>query len=187
MKKILCLIIAMAMLLSLAACGAKAPEAPQPPVEETASPAPETTPDESPDEDNNASGETLGQTLLQDFTTMVNENPELGAAEIADKLMQNPAIEFVGATAPVEPGLLTGFSGAEINGFEEGAMFAPGISTIPFVGYIFVLSADADAEAFVKTLTDNADPRWNICTEAEETIAEHIGNVVFFVMCPTGF
>ena len=56
--------------------------------------------------------------------------------------------------------------------------------TIPFVGYIFVLDADADAEAFVQTLKDNADPRWNICTEADETIAEHVGNTVFFVMCP---
>ena len=42
----------------------------------------------------------------------------------------------------------------------------------------------ADAEALLQPLKDNADPPWHICTEADETIAEHVGNTVFFVMCP---
>ena len=63
-------------------------------------------------------------------------------------------------------------------------MFAPMIGTIPFVGYVFTLAEGADAEAFVKTLSDNANPRWNICTEAEDTIIEAVGNKVFFLMCP---
>ena len=42
----------------------------------------------------------------------------------------------------------------------------------------------ADVEGFVQTLTDNADPRWNICTEAEETVVEVCGDKVFFLMCP---
>jgi hypothetical protein len=36
----------------------------------------------------------------------------------------------------------------------------------------------------MQTLKDNADPRWNICVEAEETVCEQVGNKVFFVMCP---
>jgi hypothetical protein len=64
-------------------------------------------------------------------------------------------------------------------------MFAPMIGSIPFVGYVFTLSDDADVESFVTLLSENADPNWNICTEADETVIESAGNKVFFVMCPT--
>ena len=176
MKKLFSILIAATLLLSLCACGSSAPAATEPPVHET--PTPSVAPSETP------AGESMGQALLKDFTDRVNAEPELGAEELAKALLENPVIEFAGDALPVEPGLLTGFGNAEITGFAQGAMFAPMISTIPFVGYVFVLDEGADAEAFVQTLKDNADPRWNICTEADETIAEHVGNTVFFVMCP---
>ena len=176
MKKLFSILIAATLLLSLCACGSSAPAATEPPVQET--PTPSTAPSASP------TGESMGQALLKDFSDRVNAEPELGAEELAKALLENPVIEFAGDALPVEPGLLTGFGNAEITGFAQGAMFAPMISTIPFVGYVFVLDEGADAEAFVQTLKDNADPRWNICTEADETIAEHVGNTVFFVMCP---
>ena len=168
MKKLFSILIAATLLLSLCACGSSAPAATEPPVHET--PTPSVAPSETP------AGESMGQALLKDFTDRVNAEPELGAEELAKALLENPVIEFSGDALPVEPGLLTGFA--------QGAMFAPMIGTIPFVGYVFVLDEGADAEAFVQTLKDNADPRWNICTEADETIAEHVGNTVFFVMCP---
>ena len=168
MKKLFSILIAATLLLSLCACGSSAPAATEPPVQEA--PTPSAAPSASP------TGESMGQALLKDFTDRVNAEPELGAEELAKALLENPVIEFAGDALPVEPGLLTGFA--------QGAMFAPMISTIPFVGYVFVLDEGADAEAFVQTLKDNADPRWNICTEADETIAEHVGNTVFFVMCP---
>lgn len=176
MKKLFSILIAATLLLSLCACGSSAPAATEPPVHET--PTPSVAPSASP------TGESMGQALLKDFSDRVNAEPELGAEELAKALLENPVIEFAGDALPVEPGLLTGFGNAEITGFAQGAMFAPMISTIPFVGYVFVLDEGADAEAFVQTLKDNADPRWNICTEADETIAEHVGNTVFFVMCP---
>ena len=176
MKKYISLLTAALLLLSLCACGNSAPAATQPPVPET--PVPSEDPAESP------AAESMGQALLKDFADRVNADPEIGAEALAKALMENPVIQFSGDALPVEPGLLTGFGNTEITGFAQGAMFAPMIGTIPFVGYIFVLDADADAEAFVQTLKDNADHRWNICTEADETIAEHVGNTVFFVMCP---
>ena len=176
MKKLFSILIAATLLLSLCACGSSAPAATEPPVHET--PTPSAAPSETP------AGESMGQALLKDFTDRVNAEPELGAEELAKALLENPVIEFSGDALPVEPGLLTGFGNTEITGFAQGAMFAPMIGTIPFVGYVFVLDEGADAEAFVQTLKDNADPRWNICTEADETIAEHVGNTVFFVMCP---
>lgn len=176
MKKLFSILIAATLLLSLCACGSSAPAATEPPVHET--PTPSAVPSETP------AGESMGQALLQDFTDRVNAEPDIGAEELAKALLENPVIEFSGDALPVEPGLLTGFGNTEITGFAQGAMFAPMIGTIPFVGYVFVLDEGADAEAFVQTLKDNADPRWNICTEADETIAEHVGNTVFFVMCP---
>jgi len=66
-------------------------------------------------------------------------------------------------------------------------MFAPMMGTIPFVGYVFTLDEGADVEAFMKMLEDNANLRWNVCTEAEEMTVENEGNVVFFLMSPKAF
>lgn len=129
-------------------------------------------------------GDTLGQTLLADFEAKAADG-ELSCQILADELMKNPAILFGPATMPVEPGLLSGFGNAEITGFKEGTMFAPMIGSIAFIGYIFELEDGTDGEAFMQTLKDNADPRWNICVEAEETVVGQTGNKVFFVMCPT--
>ncbi len=126
---------------------------------------------------------TVGETLLNDFKSDATGT----AQEIADRLIANEIIEFAGATMPVEPGLLTGFDNAEITGFEEGVMFAPMMGTIPFVGYVFVLEDGADVDAFKQTLEDNANLRWNICTEAEELTVDSEGNTVFFLMSPKSF
>lgn len=129
-------------------------------------------------------GDTLGQTLLADFEAKAADG-ELSCQILADELMKNPAILFGPATMPVEPGLLTGFGETEITGFKEGTMFSPMIGSIAFVGYVFELEDGTDGEAFMQTLKDNSDPRWNICVEAEETVVGQTGNKVFFVMCPT--
>lgn len=181
MKKIISLLLASMMLCSMAACGGNsstseseteaATEAVTEEVTEAATEAP--------------AADTTGAALLADFNTRIAENPDISAQEMADALLTNSIIQFGGATMPVENGLLTGFGNAEITGFSEGVMFAPMISSIAFVGYIFKLEDGTDAESFKQTLADNADPRWNICTEADETVIESSGNTVFFLMCPS--
>lgn len=142
--------------------------------------------DNTVQEDNGApSGETLGQTLYNVFVNFVAENPDASSTDIADALLADEHILFAGMSMPVEAGYLAGFPETEISGFEEGTMFSPMIGSIPFVGYVFVLADEADAEEFMATLAENADPRWNICTEADETIIESVGNKVFFLMCPS--
>ncbi|MBQ4340165.1 MAG: hypothetical protein IJC41_04110 [Firmicutes bacterium] len=143
----------------------------------------ESTKDEG-QQDQGSTSATVAQTLSAEFKSIAGGS---SAQAIADKLLQNPVILFQGGTAPVTPGLLTGFGNAEITGFSEGVMFAPGIGTIPFIGYIFVLEEGTDASEFVSTLKSNADPRWNICTSAEETVVSAVGNKVFFVMSPKSF
>lgn len=167
MKKILVLLLAVAVLLTVAACGNSGDKVGETTTEATTE----------------AEAKTVGQTLLEDFRTKADGT----AQEIADGLLQNSVIEFMGAAMPVEPGLLTGFDNAEITGFKEGVMFAPAIGTIPFVGYIFTLEEGSDVDAFKTTLKDNANLRWNICTEAEELIVENEGNTVFFLMSPATF
>lgn len=134
--------------------------------------------------DQSSTSATVGQTLLADFKAIAGGSSAQG---IADKLLQNDVIQFSGASMAVQPGLLTGFGNAEITGFSEGVMFAPGIGTIPFIGYIFVVEDGTDVSAFMSTLKSNADPRWNICTTAEETVVSNVGNKVFFLMCPKSF
>ena len=117
---------------------------------------------------------------MKDF----KNNPDGTAQEVAERIIGNKIIPFMGGANPIEPGLLSGFDNAEITGFNEGVMFAPMIGTIPFVGYVFDMPDAESAEALVKVLTENADPRWNICTEAEETVVGTAEDKVFFVMCP---
>lgn len=170
------------MLTTFAACGGK--ETAEDSAAETTTAATEEIEEtESPAEETEAATDTMGQALLADFKSKAEADSSLSAQAIADALITNSVIQFSPATMPVENGLLTGFGNAEITGFSEGVMFAPAISSIAFVGYVFTLEDGTDSEAFMQTLKDNADPRWNICTEADETVVDSVGNKVFFLMC----
>ncbi len=179
MKKVLAILMALVMVLAFAACSKE-------PVNEEPGTEAETVADEVVSEEASeeaVSGDTVAQTLASEFKALAAT--ETDAQAIADKLAASAAVAAIGpATMPVEPGFLTGFDNAEITGFDAGVMFAPMIGTIPFVGYVFSLADGADADAFVKGLEDNANLRWNICTQADEMVAVAEGNFVFFVMAP---
>lgn len=129
----------------------------------------------------NNSNKTLGNKLLSEFKSVAGSGSALAVAEKLSAYSELGVLPM--GAMEVEPGLLTGFDNAEIKGFKEGAMFAPMMGTIPFVGYVFTLEDGADVSSFIATLTSNANRRWNICTEAEETVTGSSGNKVFFVMC----
>lgn len=202
MKKLLVTILSVAIAANLVACGCGTTNnggetQPDATMDQPAA-APEDTPAEMPtpevgeettteDTQNQISGDTVGNILVQEFHALKAENPQISAQEMADAIITNPIIAFGPATAEVEEGLLSGFGNTEITGFNSGVMFAPVIGSIPFVGYVFTLDEGADVDAFMQTLKDNADPRWNICVEAEETVVESADNMVFFVMCPSQF
>ncbi len=183
MNKIIALLMAALMLLSLAACAKDNTEPSTSQSEEVT----ESSSDEQPstqEPSSEATGDkTFGETLRAAFLDAMAENPNATTLELAELLASNPIIAFGPVTMPMEPGYLPGFP-VDIDGFAECTQFAPMISSIPFVGYVFRLDDGADVDAFVQNLTDNADPSWNICTTAEETIVDHVGNTVFFVMCP---
>ncbi|MBQ4129224.1 MAG: hypothetical protein IJD68_05580 [Ruminococcus sp.] len=126
-------------------------------------------------------------TVASGLLDVFEKNADKSAQEIADLMINDESIPFMGMTMPVEEGLLNGFGNEEITGFSEGVMFGPAIGTIPFIGYVFTLSSGTDADAFVKTLNDNADLRWNICTEADELVVESKGDKVVVIMSPESF
>lgn len=233
MKKLLFMLLSVAMLLAFAACNSSAPvedekidepiveeqqdiDAPQDdvieesqpegeeekdnvvsdppakpeakpeekPAEKPVSPTPEVKPEAKPEEKpaETPQSNTPANVILSDFKAKVSGSSDLEA--LAEDLLKNPIIQFMPASMAVEPGFLNGFK-SEINGFSKGVMFGPAIGTIPFIGYVF--EVDGDVSAFISTLKENADLRWNICTSADEMVVGSVGNKVCFVMAPSAF
>lgn len=183
MKKLLAIILAAIMLMSLVSCGSTAGEGKKDTdevVDTTVPEVPEETTENTPATDD----VTPAKHVLADFKENVTDDAK--AYDLADTLMAAEWVPFGPAVMEVEPGFLNGFS-AEVEGFEEGAMFGPMIGSMPFVGYIFKLADGADVDAFISTLKELADLRWNICTQADELVCEAEGNTVLFVMAPNSF
>ncbi len=93
----------------------------------------------------------------------------------------------------VEELWLQGFSTVP-TGFSEAVCYQPMMMGQAFIGYVFRVAEGTDVEAFKKSLAENSDPRWNICTMANTTVCENFGNVVYFSMMvvaddenPSGF
>ena len=191
MKKILATILAATMVISMAACGGRNNESTENTesvlagtegtTTETAGATTETA--ATVTEGATETEGTAGEILFNAFKEMMEAKPETTAQEAADALITNEIIQFMGGAMPVEPGLLSGFDNTEIKGFEEAVVFMPMMGSIPFVGYIFDMPADADLEAFMTTLKESANMRWQVCVEAEEMVVEAIGDKVFFLMC----
>lgn len=136
--------------------------------------------------DPKADANTLGGKLWNAFVAAKEEKPEITPEEMANLLVTNEVIQFMGGAMPLEANqeFFTGFDEYKITGYESGALYMPMIGSIAFVGYVFDLAEGADVEAFIKNLSDHANPRWNICVTAEQTVVGAYGNTVFFLMCP---
>ena len=193
MKKIITLFLALLLVFSLTACGTDTepevtepstaeqpttvqPTTVQPTETEEATEAPSVTEDSA----------SPAQILFAQFKEMMNGGEDLTTEEMANRLSSNEIIPFAPMVMAVEPGYLNGFA-EEITGFAEGATFGPMIGTIPFVGYVFRLDAEADVDAFVQMLKDQAMLNWNICTQADEMLCDAVDHTVFFVMSPANF
>ena len=129
---------------------------------------------------------TLGATQWASFQQAITVNQDATAKELADALVQSTSELFAGMAETIEKEAeyFAGFDNYRITGYKTAAVYMPMIGSIPFVGYVFELEDGADAATFLKNLTDNCNPKWNICVEAEQTVAGAIGNKAFFLMCP---
>lgn len=167
MKKIITILLIAVLCVSLAACGGSKNTDVIPTVDET----------------------TVGGQHWNAFVAAKEANPEATAEEIANALISLEINQFMGMAMPIEAGTeyFPGFDNYVVSGYESAANFMPMMGSIAYVGYIFELAEDADASAFIETLTTNANPRWNICVEADQTIAGSKGTTVFFLMCPSTY
>ena len=169
MKKVLSSLLIVTMIAFAFGCGA----------EENSTPADTTVENVTEAE---VTGGTIGTDLYLAFAKEIETNQDVEA--VANALCENEVFgEIVTGTLLVEEGYLNGFD-AEITGFSKGAMFAPMIGTIPFVGYIFETD---NPDELIKTLTEHAQLNWNICTVADEMVVKSVGNFVYFVMAPNSF
>ncbi|MBQ9747744.1 MAG: hypothetical protein IJV98_03065 [Clostridia bacterium] len=191
MKKILATLLASSMILSFAACGGN---------NDTGS----TTTTEEPAVTTTVGGGeevvtgnviapsveagTVGETMWNAFLAEMTANAEIGGEELANKLVSNEIIQFFGGAMPMEKDAewLQGFN-ETIKGYETCTYFGPMMGSIAFAGYIFELADGADVNAFIQTLSTNANPRWQICVTADQTVIGAHGNTVFFLMCPATF
>ena len=135
--------------------------------------------------DPNVEAGTRGEALWNAFLKEIKDNDQITMQELADTLLQNPVIAFMGGAVPLEASqeYFVGFDEYKIEGYESGAIYMPMIGSIPFVGYVFRLNDGVDAKGFISNLTSNCNPSWNICVTADQTVAGAVDNVVFFLMC----
>ena len=185
MKKILTLLLALTILLSCAACASEKPaptteapttEAPTTEATTTETPTTEAPTTEAPTtEATTTDGDTMGQKYVAAF----NESTSTDVLEVANELVEKGISEASLVVTEMEPGWFPGFD-EDITGFTKAASFAPMIGTIPFAGYVFEVE---NPEEFLNTISAVANPRWNICTEADETVTAIRGNLVLFLMC----
>lgn len=182
MKKILIALLALTLCIGLVACG-------------NSDDAAETTTAETTVENSAAEGviapeidsASVGGQHWDAFTAAIADDADATAEELANTLVSLEINQFMGGALPVDPEYFPGFDNYLPTGYESGAMFMPMIGSIAYVGYVFELPEDADAAAFIADLEANANPRWNICVEADQVVAGAVGNKVLFLMCPSTY
>lgn len=173
MKKLLVGLLAVTMAFSVVGCGTKQDNVAQQQPEQVTG----TTESEINDD--------MGKGMISQFKELMAGDENISTEAIGNALCENPMFEMAMDTMPVEPGLLTGFGNEEIKGFKEGTMFSPIIGSIPFVGYIFKVDDGTDVSDFMKELKENANLRWNICTEADQMLVTNVDRTVLFAMYST--
>lgn len=155
------------------------PEQSKPDATPTPEEKPQTPPaaEEKPSADNK---KTNGDIMLSIF----RENSSKSIEEIANACIADSSVQFMAMTTEVEPGFFAEFGG-DLSGFDKGVRFGPAMGSIAFSGFVFEVSGDASA--FAAELRKKADPRWNICVEADQIVSDVSGNKVFFLMCPSTY
>lgn len=138
--------------------------------------------DDNKDNSQTNNKKTVATALVSQFEEEIKKEQDL--EKVAQKLAKNSAIKIsTDVTVLGKEEYLSGFS-TEIKGFDKAVAIKPIIGSIPFIAYLFEVE---NADEFENTLKDNADLRWNICTEADELETSKVNNYVFFVMAPKNF
>lgn len=189
MKKILAMILATAMILTLAACGKTPAENPNNTTAPTTSTTAPTVKVPTKEElAANASVEAIAKALLNKYVEFAGIRTQFdeyiaGLGENDEKMTFDEFLSYQVICAAVEknPEYLTGFNAVPA-GFSEAYYYQPAMMGQAFIGYIFRVADGTNVETFKASLKENCFPRWNWCTEANTIVCESYGNLVYFTM-----
>lgn len=133
-------------------------------------------------EPNETTKNTVASKLVAEFNDSMKKG--LSVEDTANNIKNNEALGIATEAEEVtEDGFISGFK-TEIKEYKNAYAIRPIIGSIPFIAYIFEAE---NAKEFETTLRENADLRWNICTEADNMETAVYNNYVFFVMAPESF
>ena len=183
MKKILAILLSAAMMLSFAACSK--PNQSNQSSDNSQSESSQSSDTSSKDIIPSVEKGTLGASLWKEFETEAKKNPQPSAQEISNKISKSSSLPFESEAIPLNPEWIPGFKeGYAPKGYKEAFTYGPMIGAIPFIAYVFNMEDGTDISAFVTELKNNADPAWNVCVTADQTVVGSVGNMVYFLMCP---
>ncbi len=188
MKKILAIILAALMLVSIVACdtGKNNNEETTAEIEnnnnETNAPSNDKT-------DEPEAEKTLGDLYVEKLVEVKTENPSATSMDVIEAIMSSKLGMAVPGCMPVpfEAGSYLqglGSDGETFSGvYASATALMPMMMGQPFIVYVFDLAADADVSAFAELVKTKANPAWNICTTAETVTVGSCGNLVVLAMC----
>ena len=182
MKKILALILTLAMMLTLAACGKTTQD------DNTVTTAPTVKVPTKEELAANASVEAIAKALLNKYIEFAGIRTQFdeyiaGLTENDEKMSFEEFLSYQVLCAAVEknPEGLTGFNEVP-TGYSEAYYYQPAMMGQAFIGYIFRVAEGTNVETFKASLKEKCFPRWNWCTEANTVVCESYGNLVYFSM-----
>ena len=186
MKKIIALILAAVMMLSLVACGSKTPAATDP----TQGAEPTDPTEKVPTKEElaaAASVEAIAKALTNKYVEFAGIRTEydkyMAELEEADRMPFEEFVSYQVTCRAIEKNeeWLTALESVP-TGFSEAYTYGPNMMGQAFIGYIFRVAEGTNVESFKANLKEICIPRWNICSEANTIICESYGNIVFFSM-----
>ena len=181
MKKLIALLLALVMMMSLVACG-----------ENSENTDPSTEPSQGPsDKDLSAAAsvETVANALMNKYAEYANirqtYDEYMAEMPAEEQISYEEFLSYQLSCMPVDTAAeelwLMGFAEAPA-GFTEAYCYQPMMMGQAFIGYVFRVAEGTDIEAFKNTLKETCDPRWNICTMANTVVCESFGDLVYFSM-----
>ena len=179
MKKLISMLLVLAMALSLAACGNNNTPATE---------APTQAPTEATEEVTEAVTEEMTEEVVDEEEIVM----ELSAMEtLLNQIVEIQPVEFMGGTMPIdltdtsEDGLwmiknYTGLDNAD--SITEAAFFEPMMGSIAYSMVAVKVAEGADIKAVAEGMKNGIDQRKWICVEADDLQVVSCGDVVLLIM-----
>lgn len=194
MKKIFALILAMAMVLALCACGSKKTDTVVPTDEPQTSETVEGDTTQNPEASKDPQSDATQTPTTQKPTA--TQKPSGGAATPAktvseltsmmDKVIKGADEVMMPATSEVTKDSFKYIVGIDYVDGYTAVVYQPQVSSSAFQIVLFSAPSGADISSLASQIKANADPNKWVCVTADAVDAVVKGNVVLFYMIDTG-